>query len=102
MQEPANWRIKSGFEELLILGHGPNTSQLWLACQSEMYLFSILKVIPKSRVFTSGTRDLACSIDAPREIPFDSLPFGQSLRAGSSLRLKSGLAQDDAAIIDSN
>jgi hypothetical protein len=29
-----------------------------------------LDVIPNARAFTSGRRDLACSWDAPREIPF--------------------------------
>ena len=42
------------------------------------------------RVFASGARDLACIVlPATREIPFDSL---RSLRAGSSLRLKTGFA----------
>jgi hypothetical protein len=52
-------------------------------------------VIPRSRVFASGMRDLACSFDAPRQIPFDSLPSVSRSRAGSSLRLKNGFAQDD-------
>jgi hypothetical protein len=52
-------------------------------------------VIPRSRVFASGTRDLACSFDAPRQIPFDSLPSVSRSRAGSSLRLKNGFAQND-------
>ena len=68
-------------------------AQRSILAQDDTALVSPEAVILNARAFTSARKDLAWSETAvsPREIPSP-----KQLRAGSSLRLKSGSVQDDA------